>query len=68
MDIDFDIENLDEWTDIKGLEAGMGMIMGLKYETPTGWDFNFRYMTADGSALAGEASTLQLSIGKFINW
>ena len=57
-----------DWTDIKGADAGMGMVMGLKYETATGWDFNFRYMTADGSALAGEANTLQLSLGKFINW
>ena len=63
-----DADDDEEWTDIKGAEASMGMVMGLKYETATGWDFNFRYMTADGAALAGEASTLQLSIGKFINW
>lgn len=57
-----------DWKDIKGAEAKMGIIGGLKYESATGWDLNFRYMTADGVDLAGGASTLQLSIGKFINW
>ena len=61
-------ENDDEWTDIEGADAGMGIIGGLKYETATGWDFNLRYMSATGTELAGQANTLQFSIGKFINW
>ena len=61
-------ENDNDWTEIEGAEASMGMVGGLKYETATGWDFNFRYMTADGAELAGKNSTLQLTVGKFINW
>lgn len=61
-------EDDNDWTDIEGAEASMGIVGGLKYETATGWDFNFRYITADGAALAGQASSLQLTIGKFINW
>jgi len=61
-------EGSSKWVDIPGIEASMGIVGGLKYETATGWDFNFRYMTADGVDLSGKASTLQFTIGKFINW
>ena len=57
-----------DWTNISGVDASMGIVGGLKFETATGWDFNFRYMTADGVDLQGYATTLQFSIGKFINW